>query len=49
MFVDTHLHIEELGDATEVVQQAVAAGVTRLIAVGVNLGRSSNAVSLSHA
>jgi TatD DNase family protein len=49
MFVDTHLHIEELGDATEVVQQAVAAGVTRLIAVGVNLDRSSNAVSLAHA
>lgn len=49
MFVDTHLHIEELGDATEVVQQAVAAGVTRMIAVGVNLDRSSNAVSLGHA
>ena len=49
MFVDTHLHIEELGDATEVVQQAVAAGVTRLIAVGVNLDRSGNAVSLGHA
>jgi TatD DNase family protein len=32
-----------------VVQQAVAAGVTRLIAVGVDLERSSNAVSLSHA
>ena len=31
------------------VQQAVAAGVTRLIAVGVDLERSSNAVSLSHA
>lgn len=49
MFVDTHLHIEELGDATEVVQQAVAAGVTRMIAVGVNLERSGNAVSLGHA
>jgi TatD DNase family protein len=32
-----------------VVQQAVAAGVTRLIAVGVDLDRSSNAVSLAHA
>ncbi len=31
------------------VEQAVAAGVTRLIAVGVNLDRSANAVSLSHA
>ena len=49
MFVDTHLHIDELGNATEVVEQSVAAGVTRLIAVGVNLERSSNAVSLGHA
>jgi TatD DNase family protein len=49
LFVDTHLHIEELGNATEVVEQSVAAGVTRLIAVGVNLDRSSNAVSLAHA
>lgn len=49
MFVDTHLHLEELGDATEVVQQAVVAGVTRLIGVGVNLDQSANAVSLGHA
>jgi TatD DNase family protein len=49
IFVDTHLHLEELGEATEVVEQAVAAGVTRLIAVGVDLDRSANAVSLSHA
>jgi TatD DNase family protein len=49
MFVDTHLHLEELGDATEVVQQASAAGVTRLIGVGVNLEQSANAVSLGHA
>ena len=49
MFVDTHLHIDELGNATEVVEQSVAARVTRLIAVGVNLERSSNAVSLGHA
>jgi TatD DNase family protein len=32
-----------------VVEQAVQAGVTRLIAVGVNLERSANAVSLGHA
>jgi TatD DNase family protein len=32
-----------------VVQQAVAAGVTRLIAVGTNLERSATAVSLGHA
>ena len=31
------------------VEQAVAAGVTRLIAVGVDLDRSATAVSLSHA
>jgi TatD DNase family protein len=31
------------------VQQAVAAGVTRLIAVGADFERSANAVSLSHA
>ncbi len=31
------------------VEQSVGAGVTRLIAVGVNLDRSSNAVSLGHA
>ena len=31
------------------VEQSVAAGVTRLIAVGVNFERSSNAVSLGHA
>jgi TatD DNase family protein len=31
------------------VQQAVAAGVTRLIAVGADFSRSANAVSLSHA
>jgi TatD DNase family protein len=49
VFVDTHLHLEELGDATEVVQQANAAGVTRLIGVGVNLEQSANAVSLGHA
>jgi TatD DNase family protein len=46
--VDTHLHLEELGDSTEVVDQAVAAGVTSMIAVGVDLERSRNAVSLAH-
>src|SRR5207237_7481118 len=49
IFVDTHLHLEELGDATEVVEQAVAAGVTRLIGVGVNLEQSTNDVNLGHA
>src|SRR2546428_7076837 len=49
IFVDTHLHLEELGDGTKVVEQAVAAGVTRLIGMGVNLEHSTNAVSLGHA
>jgi TatD DNase family protein len=49
VFVDTHLHLEELGNATEVVEQALAAGVTRLIGVGVNLDQSANAVALGHA
>src|SRR2546428_208655 len=49
IFVDTHLHLEELGDATEVVEQAVAAGVTRLIGMGVTLEHSTNAVRLGHA
>ena len=49
MYVDTHLHLDELGDATEVVQEASAAGVTRLIGVGVNVEKSANAVSLGHA
>jgi TatD DNase family protein len=46
--VDTHLHLEELGDPTEVVEEAQAAGVTSLIAVGVDLERSRQAVSLAH-
>jgi len=46
-FVDTHLHLEELGDPAEVVAQASAAGVTRLIAMGVDLGRSRGAVALA--
>ncbi len=46
--VDTHLHLEELGDSTEVVGQAVAAGVTSMIAMGVDLERSRNAVELAH-
>jgi TatD DNase family protein len=46
--VDTHLHLEALGDPGEVVRAAVSAGVTRMIAMGVDFERSRTAVSLSH-
>jgi len=46
--IDTHLHLEELGDVTEVVKQAVDAGVTGMIAMGVDLERSRIALSLAH-
>jgi TatD DNase family protein len=45
--IDTHLHLEELGDVTEVVEEAVDAGVTGLIAMGVDFGRSRTAVSFA--
>src|SRR6202521_5683289 len=45
--VATHLHLEELGDPTEVVTQASEAGVTRLVAMGVDLERSRMAVDLA--
>ncbi|MEO8745652.1 MAG: TatD family hydrolase [Candidatus Dormiibacterota bacterium] len=47
-FVDTHLHLEELGDTAATVSEAARAGVTRLIAMGVDQERSRNAVSLAH-
>jgi len=46
--VDTHLHLEELGDPGEVVEAAAGAGVTRMITMGVDLERSRAAVSLAH-
>ncbi len=46
--VDTHLHLEELGHPDEVVAQAVSAGVTRMIAVGVDLEHSRRVVDLAH-
>jgi len=45
--IDTHLHLEELGDVTEVVQEAAAAGVTGMIAMGVDLERSRIALSFA--
>jgi len=46
--IDTHLHLEELGDVTKVVEEAVDAGVTGLIAMGVDLERSHTALSFAH-
>src|SRR6266851_5293215 len=46
--VDTHLHLEELGEPNDVVERAVSAGVTRMIAMGVDLPRSRGAVSLAN-
>ncbi len=36
IFVDTHLHLEELGDASAVVSAAAAAGVTSMVTMGVD-------------
>src|SRR4029077_14099605 len=49
IFVDTHLHLEELGDTAEVVRLAAAAGVTRMVAMGVNLEHSRRAVEMASA
>src|SRR4029077_12372473 len=49
IFVDTHLHLEELGDTAEVVRLAAAAGVTRMVAMGVNLAHSRRAVEMAAA
>src|ERR1700687_4465830 len=47
-FGDTHLALEERGERNEVVERAVSAGVTRMIAMGVGLPRSRAAVSLAN-
>jgi TatD DNase family protein len=46
-FVDTHLHLEEVADPDAAVAGAVAAGVTRLIAVGTDLATSRGALELA--
>jgi TatD DNase family protein len=46
-FVDTHLHLEELAEPDAAVAGAVAAGVTRLIAVGTDLATSRGALELA--
>jgi TatD DNase family protein len=43
--VDTHLHLEELPDPGAAVDEAVAAGVTRLIAMGTDLASSRAAIA----
>ena len=42
--VDTHLHLEEVDDPDAAVEEAVAAGVTRLITVGTDLASSQGAI-----
>ena len=46
--MDTHLHLEELGDPDDVVAAALGAGVTSMITMGVDTERSRTAVSLAH-
>src|SRR5439155_11586921 len=46
-FVDTHLHLEELGDTAEVVALAGQAGVTRMIAMGVNAEHNRRALEMA--
>jgi TatD DNase family protein len=43
-FIDTHLHLEEVDDPDRAVDEAVAAGVTRLITVGTDLATSRGAI-----
>jgi TatD DNase family protein len=43
-FVDTHLHLEEVDDADAAVEEAVAAGVTKLITMGTDLATSRGAL-----
>jgi len=47
VFVDTHLHLEELGDTAEVVEAAKRAGVIRMIAMGVNDERNRRVLQLA--
>ncbi|MDQ6919318.1 MAG: TatD family hydrolase, partial [Candidatus Dormibacteraeota bacterium] len=46
-FVDTHLHLEELADPEAAVEEAVAAGVTRLITVGTDQATSRGAIEIA--
>ena len=43
-FVDTHLHLEEVEDPEGAVEEAVGAGVTRLVTVGTDLASSRGAL-----
>ena len=38
MYIDTHMHLEPGDDVTGVMERAVSAGVTRLVAVGGSVG-----------
>jgi TatD DNase family protein len=43
--VDTHVHLEELGPVAHVVEESIAAGVTRLVAMGVDVQTSRAAIA----
>jgi TatD DNase family protein len=45
--VDTHLHLEEVPDWRAAVDEAVLAGVTRLIAMGVDLETTASAIAMA--
>jgi TatD DNase family protein len=48
-FVDTHLHLEELPDWRAAVEEAVAAGVVGMIAMGVDADSSRRALGMAEA
>jgi TatD DNase family protein len=47
-FVDTHCHLDVLADPDEAVAAAAAAGVTRLICMGLDAGSTRGVVELAH-
>jgi TatD DNase family protein len=50
MWTDDHCHLPaELGEATAVVEQARAAGVTRIITIGTTLADSTSAIAVARA
>jgi len=46
-FVDTHLHLEELPDWRAAADEAVAAGVVGMIAMGVDAESSQRALAMA--
>jgi len=48
-FVDTHIHLEEIPDWRAAVEEAVAAGVTALIAMGTDAATTRGAIAMAEA